>query len=274
MNQNNTNADKVRENIDLHERIASRYDDRHGEIYNDVEQERLHHELEHAVRLVTSSSGQPRVFDLGCGSGNLTRHLLALGCHVTTADVTPTFVKMASALDPANTTPYVLNGVDLSEIPDASFDLAATYSVLHHIPDYILIVQEMARIVKPGGIVYLDHERCERYYQNDAVLQRFFTLTKEHLTVRWYISQLLRPAWWVKRWKKTLNPRYQEEGDIHVWPDDHIEWPRIRETLQHAGMKIERDHSYLHFQSRYDRGVYEQYRSQCEDMRVLIARKG
>ncbi|USN54842.1 MAG: methyltransferase domain-containing protein [Candidatus Peribacteria bacterium] len=39
------------------------------------------------------------------------------------------------------------NKVDL---PDASFEIIATYSVLHHIPDYVSALNEMCRLVKSG----------------------------------------------------------------------------------------------------------------------------
>ena len=41
-------------------------------------------------------------------------------------------------------------GIDL---PDASVDLATSYGVLHHIPNVSLLVSEMARVLKPGGVM-------------------------------------------------------------------------------------------------------------------------
>lgn len=266
-------ADKIRENIELHERIASKYEERHGEIYNEIEQTRLHDALATAVSEVRSASGQVSAFDLGCGAGNLTRHLLRLGCVVTVADVTPSFVRMATEIDPDNTLPFVLNGSDLSEIQDHSYDLIATYSVLHHIPDYLLIIKEMARVLRPGGVLFLDHERSESYWEDDPILQQYFSLNAEKRGVFWYLQRLASPTWWVKKLKKLKDPRYQEEGDIHVWPDDHIEWPKIREVLSRANMEIIRDEDYLHFQSHHDIRMYESFRDKCTDMRLLVARK-
>ena len=42
--------------------------------------------------------------------------------------------------------------------PDRHFGFAATYSVLHHIPDYLEAVRELARVVDVGGVLYIDHE--------------------------------------------------------------------------------------------------------------------
>lgn len=268
-----THADRIQENITLYERIASEYQRRHGEIYNEIEQARLHEALREAIAQVRSAKGRVTAFDLGCGAGNLTRHLLELGCTVTTADVTPSFVRMASEIDPDNTIPFVLNGTDLSEIPDSSYDFIATYSVLHHIPDYLHIISEMARVVRPGGIVYLDHERCEAYWNDNAILREYLNINAEKRGLLWYVRRLISPAWWVKKAKKIRNPRYQEEGDIHVWPDDHIEWQKIREVLNHADMEIIRDEDYLHYQAQHDIRSYESYREKCADMRIIVARK-
>ncbi|MBK9184743.1 MAG: hypothetical protein IPM83_17045 [Ignavibacteria bacterium] len=60
-------------------------------------------------------SGGLRSMDYGCGAGNLTSHLVLLGHNVTAADVTPSFTKITTALDPAHITPFVLNGSDMHE---------------------------------------------------------------------------------------------------------------------------------------------------------------
>lgn len=39
--------------------------------------------------------------------------------------------------------------------PDACFDLVLSNSVLHHLPDPIPLFNEMARVLKPGGVVLL-----------------------------------------------------------------------------------------------------------------------
>lgn len=77
----------IARNVALHDRLARKYETTHGEIFNPVEQDRL-------VRFLTTardairSDGVPQIaLDFGCGSGNLSRHLLDLGFQVTAADV-------------------------------------------------------------------------------------------------------------------------------------------------------------------------------------------
>lgn len=84
--------DEVQRNIAIHNRVAKKYERIHGEIFNDVEQARLRSLLERAVGEVRSGREPLRALDMGCGSGNLTGHLLALGLEVTAADVAQGFL--------------------------------------------------------------------------------------------------------------------------------------------------------------------------------------
>ena len=58
----------------------------------------------------------------------------------------------------------LINGKDISNIEDESVDIVALYSVLHHIPDYLGILKGFTRVLKRGGIIYIDHESSERYW--------------------------------------------------------------------------------------------------------------
>ena len=270
---NRSSADaQIRENIDLHERVASKYDDRHPEIYNPIEQDRLRSALELAKQ-ETGTSGTVQALDFGCGTGNLTRHLLALGCHVTTADVTPTFAQMAADLNPEHTTPHILNGKDLHEFPDGAFDLIATYSVLHHIPDYLTAVKDLMRVLKPGGVLVIDHEASEEHYNPSSALLEFRKKTEQPRDLAWYAKRVFSIGWWKTKMKQRSNPRYSEEGDIHVWADDHIEWPKLRLLFEDGGLDVIRDESYLHCQAHYDEGTFREYSERCTDMHILIGRK-
>jgi len=73
--------------------------------------------------------------------------------------------------------------------------------------------------------------------------------------------------------RRIANPRYKREGDIHVWPDDHIEWDRIEDLLGREGLDIVLKKDYLLFRDGYKTDVYDEYRDRCADERVLAARK-
>ncbi len=263
---------RVERNVRAHDAIARRYDRIHGEIFNPVEQQRLHDHLERALAFVETDSHPGTALDFGCGSGNLTRHLLDLDLHVTAADVSPKFLRLVEATFGGvgrGLETVQLNGHDLSNLPDGRFDLVATYSVLHHVPDYLRIVEEMVRVTRPGGVIFLDHEVNEAYWQPGEEYRRFQQLVSG--SQRW--AKYTNPANYIGKIRRLLNPRYHPEGDIHVWPDDHIEWPAVRQRLEAQGCRVVLTEDYLLYKRGFPRDVYDRYKDLCADMRLLVARR-
>lgn len=161
-------------NIRKHNKIAKKYEQLHGEIYNNVEQLRLHDELICAVSKITTSGMVKRALDFGCGAGNLTKHLTSIGCEVIAADVSQGFLDLVSSKTyETQVSTILLNGLNLTNIADESVDMVATYSVLHHIPDYIGILSEFMRVLKPGGVIYIDHEASEEYWIDSPIYNDF-----------------------------------------------------------------------------------------------------
>ena len=258
-------------NVRIHDRIAAKYEQTHDEIFNPVEQARLRSTLERAKSALGTSGGRPRALDFGCGSGNLTRHLLALGFEVVAADVSSAFLKLVESRHQSEPlTTYHMDGKTLAGLDGGSFDFVATYSVLHHVPDYLAAVAEMGRVARPGGIVYIDHEHSPGYWQNDPTYRDFVRRARR---LDWR-KVLVPHNYYGKLRRLLIDPHYSNEGDIHVWPDDHIEWPKIERVLGSAGFQTLFADDYLVCRSGYRREVYEAYRDRCTDMRVMALRKG
>jgi SAM-dependent methyltransferase len=268
----------VERSIRRYRRAHRGYSRSHPEIFNPVEQDRLRAALERAA----GEAPGPRTLDFGCGSGNLTRHFVELGLEVTAADVSPEFLSDVSSRFGVES--LRLNGHDLAGVPDASFDLVAAYSVLHHIPDYLAAVRELARVTAPGGIVYIDHEVNDGFWGPGGCAH----LMREE----WRARRLAQPGVWNperRRWQRFLMPSkyalavrlkldpdylFGHEGDIHVWPDDHIEWDSVIRALADAGCEVAWREDYLNYHPEYPDDLYEAYRSRgCSDMTALAARR-
>jgi SAM-dependent methyltransferase len=254
---------------------AALYEKVHGEIFNPVEQQRLRGALQEALSVVQTGSSRPEALDYGCGSGNLTKHLIDLGIRVVCADVSDDFLAAIEHWPAAGIMAWTLriNGADLSNLVDARFDLVATYSVLHHVPDYLRIVREMCRVTKPGGVIYIDHEATETYYQRPAVYVEFLRRARPRVNWRRLLSLVLDVRGYIHILRRLADPRYKKEGDIHVWPDDHIEWDRIEQVLAAHDFEILVRRDYLLYKAIYDPRVYDEYKDRCADERVLIARR-
>lgn len=261
--------EQIERNIQVHNRVAQSYEAQHVEIFNDIEQVRLTRSLARAVDAVRTGAQPLRALDFGCGSGNLSRHLLGLGLEVTAADVSVDFLTLVERRFPNQPLSLLLmNGSDLREVPDGSFDMVAAYSVLHHIPDYIASIRELARITKPGGVILLDHEQNEAFWSGDPLYKAF---VKEASRFDW--GKYLRPSNYVHKLRRLANPRYTNEGDIHVFADDHIEWPQIKAVLAAAGFEIVVEDDYLLYRAIYRREVYDRYVGRCTDTKLMIFRK-
>ena len=171
----NIAIESIQHNKKVHDIVASIYDKRHVEIFNPTEQQRISRSLLAASLEIKTNSHPPYILDFGAGTGNLTKHLTDLGTNVVAADLSSGLLEQLKLKlgRPNQIKTLLLNGEDLSNIEDNSFDMVTTYSVLHHIPDYLKIIDEFVRVVKTGGIIYIDHEVCPSYWEEKALYQSY-----------------------------------------------------------------------------------------------------
>jgi ubiquinone/menaquinone biosynthesis C-methylase UbiE len=267
--------DQIQFNKIVNDGLSRKYERLHGDIFNDIEQERLGEALRKAAEAVRTGAEPVHALDYGCGSGNLTGHLIELGIETVSADISEGFLDLIKGNFSRTGLSDVLaiNGKDLSGVEDARFDLVATYSVLHHVPDYLGIVGEMCRVLKPGGVIYIDHEVHESYYDRTNEYVEFLSKARPAVNLRRYLKLLLDVRGYRHIIRRLINPRYKREGDIHVWPDDHIEWDKIEQLLISEGFEVVLKEDYLLYKSIYDVDVYNEYKNKCVDERLLVARK-
>ncbi len=267
--------DLIQFNRDVNDRVSRKYERLHGEIFNPIEQQRLRDSLNAAIKAIATGAKPLKALDYGCGSGNLTRHLIGLGVHTVSADISEGFLCLIrrNFYDTGLSEVLAVNGRDLSGVPNNQFDLVATYSVLHHVPDYLHIVKEMCRVLKPGGVVYIDHEVNESYFDRSKEYVEFLSKARPVVNVKRCLRLLLDVRGYIHIVRRLMNPRYKREGDIHVWPDDHVEWDKIERLLASEGLDIVLKQDYLLYKSEYDLNVYNEYKDKCADERVLVAKK-
>jgi ubiquinone/menaquinone biosynthesis C-methylase UbiE len=272
---------QVRHNKQVHDAVASSYERKHTEIFNPTEQARIVRVLEDAISQIATVVEDPLVLDYGAGTGNLTGHLLMLGTRVIAADVSQkSLAALRKKYSAANRLESVeLNGVDLSMFKDNSLDMVATYSVLHHVPDYLGVVREFVRVVKPGGIIYIDHESAPQVWQEDGGNYKKYMTEYECAYGRSFCERLVRKfrnLLSYSAWQGLVNWKLfglRVEGDIHVTKGDHIEWDLI-ETAFCDRCEVVMRQDYLVCREVSPRApVHRQYDGICSDMRVVIAKK-
>ena len=103
-----------------------------------------------------------KVAEIGCGPGRGTMYLEKLGHDVTAVDLSPASIERARRRAPGAT--YVqASNLDLP-FEDAQFDAVVSDGVIHHTPDAFRSFSENARILKPGGHLYLGVYNRDYYY--------------------------------------------------------------------------------------------------------------
>lgn len=100
-----------------------------------------------------SSAGGLKVLDVGCGNGYVLFHYARNGAEVTGVDLTAIAVDLSRkrfALGGLVGTFVEIDGEHLP-FPDDYFDIVCSMGVLHHISTPQTIVDEIYRVLKPGG---------------------------------------------------------------------------------------------------------------------------
>lgn len=272
---------RIAENRAAHDRLGAAYDARHPEIFNEIEQARLVASVGRAVAAIASATpvAERVMLDIGAGTGNLTDKLLAHAGRVVASDLSERMVRDLARRHAAagRVEAMVLNGRDLRPIADGSVDLVGAYSVLHHVPDYLALVEEMARVVCPGGVLLLEHEKAPQYWTPSAALTDFLEGAVVWPAKR--LSRFIDPRrYWARVrpllvWQRWTDPRWMPEGDLHIWPDDHLDWAAIDARLRAGGCEPVSVEDHLAYEPRFDRAAWERARHVAADTRVLLARK-
>ncbi len=106
-----------------------------------------------AARLELLNQGKPgRVLDVGCGRGLLLEQLRKRGW-----EVQGTELSEQSAAYPRDVLGIPVQIGDLADqhFPSDHFDAVVLWHVLEHVPDPAVVLAEVARILRPGGIFLL-----------------------------------------------------------------------------------------------------------------------
>jgi ubiquinone/menaquinone biosynthesis C-methylase UbiE len=107
------------------------------------------------LQQIALHSGE-RILDLACGTGLVTRLLVTkfpTVASVTGVDINPAMLALARRLMPATSIPITWQESDACTLPfpPASFEVVVCQQGLQFIPDKLAALQEMKRVLVPGG---------------------------------------------------------------------------------------------------------------------------
>lgn len=141
------------------ERIVAEFSHQ-AETFNRSAVARATETLDDLARLAAPDPSE-RWLEVACGPGLVSRALAPHVREVLGVDITPAMVEVArreaAAAGQSNVT-FAVGGATALELPDASFDGAVARFTIHHVPVPGRLVEELARVVRPGGgVVLADH---------------------------------------------------------------------------------------------------------------------
>jgi ubiquinone/menaquinone biosynthesis C-methylase UbiE len=92
--------------------------------------------------------------DVGCAAGATTAAFADAGFKVTGVDLVPEFVSLARKSHPD--IPFVVSAAEDLPFQDESFDYVVLLSVLEHVRDWRDTLAEAVRVLKRGGVLYVN----------------------------------------------------------------------------------------------------------------------
>jgi len=115
-------------------------------------QEQRAAELEERIRDFVPATGEERALDAGAGTGALAFALAPHVREVVAVELVPELIELGRKAAPANVQ-FVEGDVEKLGFERASFDLAGTLRTLHHVPRPELVLAELTRVTRPGGLL-------------------------------------------------------------------------------------------------------------------------
>lgn len=99
----------------------------------------------------------PKILDLGAGEGTSTLVFLNLGAYVTAVDVSESqlwLLQQKSSQFSDRLTVLCDDVHNFLSSTSEKFDIVIYSSFLHHIPDYLLLIEQSIRCLSPGGLLF------------------------------------------------------------------------------------------------------------------------
>lgn len=268
-------SERIREaNVSVHKFEAKYYELMHPEIYSRYEQKRLRSALEAVDKLVAVNGVRTKkAFDVGAGTGNLTGKLLQMGYHVTALDLSAEMCRILEQKYKSYLNSQKLVVVN-SPIEDVSFDrgafdLIVCYSVLHHLPDYVDVLQRFSGFLKKGGVMYLGHESSPFYWKNEAT-----SLAQLVKTVYFHSIPLLNALYFRVAGMDVPSLNYDLSDYWHnrKHPLDHSNIQRVFEREHFEFFK--RTDYYIKFRTWFPNPLFYVYRRTCKpEVSFWVAKK-
>lgn len=152
-------SDRVRgANKILYDKLADNY-----EIIDGRRSEGLHLWVRKRLNEISKmADGGDSLLDIGCGAGFAGRAAKGIFSKLYGMDIS---VNILKSLFSHGILPVCADAEELC-FKTESMDVVVLFSVVHHFYDFRPILSEAYRVLKPHGIIYIDHDMNKRFFRN------------------------------------------------------------------------------------------------------------
>lgn len=151
--------------------------------------------MKNVHELVRALSSGAEVLDIGCATGEITASIHErFGCRTTGIDISPSMVEHCRNRYHKDGLRFDRGDILSLGFEDRRFDLVLSLSVVEWIADYERAVEEVARVLKPGGqwIVSIPNWRSPvrklEYVKSLFALKSYLRLQKNRISVSTFKS--------------------------------------------------------------------------------------
>ncbi len=200
-----------------------------------------------------------QVLEIGCGLGTDGAQFAKAGAFYTGVDLTEASIELARRRFELFDLPGTFRTADAEglDFPDNTFDIVYSHGVLHHTPDTVRAVQEVHRVLKPGGraIVMLYHRSSYNYRINIRVLRRLGAhLLKYDSGLRLASKLTGEPIESLRQHARLL----KEDGESYLQPGEFLNQntdgagnPLARVYSREEARQLFKDFSRVEFQTHF-----------------------
>lgn len=152
-----------------------KYDRRPAMHWNSYQQVDIYRQrADHLVKLVLQQNSTGPILDLGCGDGLFTHLMARSGAEVIGIDIEPAAIEQARARTQTerypNEAPRFMEGDGGPlPLPDGSVKVVAMFDVIEHLPNPVVLLGEVARVLAPGGKLVLSTPAWQLGGWSDAI---------------------------------------------------------------------------------------------------------
>lgn len=217
-------------------------------------------QLLYVLSLAREFNSVPRVLDLGAGEGSVTFPMLEFGLKVTAVDVSKTQLDLLARRCARFAENLHLHCDDIHSFLEKTqdrFEIVTANSFLHHVPDYMAVLQQAIQTLNPGG-VFFSFQDPMKY----SSLKRRTKAFSDFAYFTWRIRQgdvfggLKRH--FRRRKGVYLDECYQDNAEYHVLRGG-VDQQEIRSFFEANGFKC-RVKTYFSTQSRFLQRIGETLR--------------